>query len=53
MLCAIKNGVGTCGLLQGTFKNVFGDLYRVALRVYLMQSCPYYLLEKVLDSAVS
>jgi len=53
MLHDIKNGIGTCGLLQSTFKHIFDGLYRVVLKVYLVQSCPYYLLEKTLNSAVS
>lgn len=53
MFCTIKNGVGTCGLLQGTFKNIFLSLCRVALRICLMPSCWCYLLKKVLDSTVS
>lgn len=53
MLCATRNSVGECGLLQGTFKKVFRSPLRVALKVYLMELCPYDLLDKVFESAVS
>ena len=42
MLHALKNGVETCGFIQGTFKIIFGgteDVFEVVLSMLLFGEC--------------